>query len=102
MWFYMSRLSSLREGERASRLAGNIRSWDTGGEQDESIIFTQWDPGASCSPIIYPLYLITSLLNIGGSEKNKFFIYLEHQHNVIICLKLSENKLPQEKSFSKL
>ena len=57
------------ERERASRLviseAGLLGG--TWGEGDESIIFTQWVPGASCSPIIYTLYLITSLLNIGSS-----------------------------------
>ena len=68
--FYLSLLHLAGgERERASRLviseAGLLGG--TWGEGDESIIFTQWVPGASCSPIIYTLYLITSLLNIGSS-----------------------------------
>ena len=45
----------------------------------EGTIFTQWVPRAACTPIIYTLYMITSLLHT-GARNYKIDICIERVH----------------------
>ena len=67
----------VRGGEKAeSVISEAVSSTQRAGE---GTIFTQWVPRAACTPIIYTLYMITSLLHT-GARNYKIDICIDRVH----------------------